>query len=103
MNSVSDEVQKKCKQKLANSDHRTNSSLLQVGSGSQAVAELASTLSMMAGNVGTNTASLAALSTTAAANLLAIAEIGTAVGAMSSVTGPTIALAGTLGVPISTV
>jgi len=85
-------------------------SLLQTGSGLDpnagfaASAQYLSTgISMTTGSVAANTNVIAGLAGTVAQNTLAIGGLSSTVAVMSSVTGPTVAMAGALGVPIATV
>jgi len=60
-------------------------------------------ISLMTGSVASNTAAVGGLSAAVATNSAAIAGLSASVATMSQVTGPTVALAGALGVPVSTV
>jgi len=64
---------------------------------------LSTGISLTTGSVASNTAVIGGLSSAVATNTAAIAGLSTAVGTMSQVTGPTVALAGAMGVPVSTV
>jgi hypothetical protein len=60
-------------------------------------------ISMVSGSVASNTAAINGLTATVAANTANIAGLSAAVSSLSVVTQPTVVLAETLGLPISTV
>jgi len=68
-----------------------------------AIETLTAQLSLQAGNVATNTAALGQLSYAAATNSAYIASLGGQVATLQGVTAPTMQLAASMGVPISTV
>jgi len=67
------------------------------------VQAISTSLSLTSASVASNTAALGQLSYAVSANAAAINGLGQSVAALSQVTGPTISLAATLGLPINTV
>jgi hypothetical protein len=121
IDSLSSEVVNDAENKLAKKDG-TASSLVQTASTSAAcpfvdlpwvknsvtgnmnsITYLSNSMNLLSGSVATNTGAIATLTATVGANQAAISALQGSVGLMGQVAGPTLALAGSLGVAPGTV